>query len=313
MSVFAPFHFLRPEWLVALLPAAILLWLTVRRGDVRQAWHTHVDPVLLDALLVEGQRQSRIGPVHMLGMFWLIGAVALAGPSWRLEPSPFAEDKAALVIVLKVTPSMLEDDIAPSRLIRAGHKITDLLERRRGARNALVAYAGSAHLVMPLTTDPEVINTFARDLTPDLMPAEGDNPAAALELATAQLTQSDSPGAILFVADDWDGHAIASLERHAQEVGIPVHVLGLLADERIAIGNGPAISALEEAANLGGGTFALITPDSTDVQTLAGQIQETARSSAAGTSDRWRDEGYWLLPLLALISGLWFRRGWVLA
>jgi Ca-activated chloride channel family protein len=312
MNVLESFHFLRPWWLVALLPAAAVLLATLRRADAQRAWQRWVDPALLEALLVRGEERRRFRPAHLLCLFWLVGLVALAGPSWRREPSPFAEDRAALVIALKVTPSMLTEDIAPSRLERAAHKITDLLGRRAGARNALVAYAGSAHLVMPLTKDPNAITTFVNDLAPELMPQEGDDPVAALRLATGQLSKSGSPGAVLFFADDWDESGIAAVEEHGKQGGVPVHVLATLADERLAPENAPAVSTLRRVAAAGGGTFSLITPDSTDVVRLAGQIQQTARATAAETGDRWRDEGYWMLPLLVAMAGMWFRKGWVL-
>jgi hypothetical protein len=60
--------------------------------------------------------------------------------------------------------------VQPSRLERAAQKIRDLLAERRGTRSALIAYAGSAHLVMPLTRDADLIARFAAELSPDVMP-----------------------------------------------------------------------------------------------------------------------------------------------
>ena len=97
--------------------------------------------------------------------------LALAGPTWQREPAPFADDTAALVIVVEVTPTMLAQDVQPSRLERAALKIHDLLALRRGSVTALVAYAGSAHLVLPLTQDGDLITEFAAQLDPSIMPA----------------------------------------------------------------------------------------------------------------------------------------------
>lgn len=296
------FHFLRPFWLLALLPAAAVWWLIFHRAGAKRQWEQWVDPELLDGLLVQGGRQRRIRPLHLLGLFWLVTVLALAGPSWQREPSPFAEDKAALVMVLKVTPSMEETDIAPSRLQRATQKISDLLAARPGARNSLIAYAGSAHLVMPLTTDANVINVFAEDLSPKLMPRDGDDPLAALSLAERQLSETGQTGTILFITDELGREALAAMGAHRKKGGNPIHIWAAVADPP---------PTLKHAADAGGGSFVIITPDPSDVERLARDIQKTATSDMAGVGEKWRDGGYWFLPVLVVIGAFGFRRGWV--
>ena len=298
------FHFLRPGWLLALLPAAAVWFFIFRHDDSRDQWQQWVEPVLLNALLLKGGKQQRLRPIHILGLFWMVTLLALAGPTWLRAPSPFAEDKAALVIVLKVTPSMEETDIAPSRLQRAAQKISDLLAARPGTRNALIAYAGSAHLVMPLTTDANVINTFALDLSPELMPKEGDDAPAALKLAEQQLDKGGLPGAVLFITGELNDDAVAAFGAHRKKGGAPIHVWAATAE---------APTVLEQAANAGGGSFEVITPDRSDVERLARDIQQTATSKISGIGEEWRDAGYWLLPLLAAMGAFWLRRGWVIA
>ena len=78
-----------------------------------------MDPHLLSALMTGQSKQQTLRPVTLMASLWLLGSLALAGPTWNLEPSPFAEDQAALVIVLKVTESMNEQDVQPSRAERA--------------------------------------------------------------------------------------------------------------------------------------------------------------------------------------------------
>ena len=298
------FHFLRPLWLLALLPAAAVWWPLFRSAGAKRQWERWVDPELIEGVLVQGGRQPRIRPVHLLGFFWLLTALALAGPSWQRQPSPFAEDTAELVIVLKVAASMEETDIAPSRLQRAAQKISDLLAARPGARNSLIAYAGSAHLVMPLTTDANVINVFAEDLSPQLMPREGDDPLAALSLAERQLSKTGQPGTILFITDELDKEALTAMDAHRKNAGAPIHVWAAVAEPP---------STLKQAADAGGGSFAVITPDPSDVERLARDIQKTATSDIAGLGETWRDGGYGFLPLLVVIGAFGFRRGWVVS
>ncbi len=59
----------------------------------------------------------------------------------------FVEDRAPLMIVLALSSSMDQPDVAPTRLERAKQKVSDLIAARAGARSGLIAYAGTAHLV----------------------------------------------------------------------------------------------------------------------------------------------------------------------
>src|SRR5262245_55235383 len=100
------FHFLRPWWLLAIVPAALMIWRLLAAGDAARSWRGIIAPRLLPHLLVGGQKRKRLSPIGLLAAGWLAGSIALAGPTWQREPAPFADDSAVLVIVLKVTPSM---------------------------------------------------------------------------------------------------------------------------------------------------------------------------------------------------------------
>src|SRR5262245_37126793 len=133
------FHFLRPLWLAALLPVAAMVALIRHRQSAEAQWGGLIAPNLLQHLLVRPDRRWRLDPVYLVGFALALGIVALAGPSWRRELPPFVEDKAPLMIVLAVSPSMDQHDVAPSRLERAKQKVRDLLAARKGARTGLVA------------------------------------------------------------------------------------------------------------------------------------------------------------------------------
>ena len=120
--------------------------------------------------------------MHVLSVIWILAALALAGPAWDKEPAPFADDDAGLVVLLKVSGTMQATDVQPSRLARAKHKLRDLMQARKGLSTGLIAYSGSAHLVMPLTRDDRIVSAMVEDLTPELMPADGDALAEALEV-----------------------------------------------------------------------------------------------------------------------------------
>ena len=214
---------------------------------------------------------------------------------------------------------MLARDIQPSRLERATQKIHDLLALRPGAKTGMVAYAGSAHLVMPLTTDPKIIDMFSQALSPEIMPRQGDVAAQALELAGLLLEKENIPGSVLLIADQVAPEQLNGLQAFRQKSKIPVHILAVAADKGVIVppGSPPAASldreAMENAADAAGADLTIVTPDDRDVRKLAGRIKTSFSAEVQSQGDRWQDAGYWLLPILLVLGLFFFRRGWIVA
>ncbi|MCW3782012.1 vWA domain-containing protein [Defluviimonas salinarum] len=292
------FHFLRPLWLLALLPIAALWW-SVRRGATRRPpVRTGIAPHLGAALTVGGDSRLRILPIDGAALAMALLCLGAAGPTWSRQPDPFVAQSAALVVALKVTPSMEAADIAPSRLERAKQKIRDLLDLRSGARTALVAYAGSAHGVVPMTEDPGVMLPYLEGLAPEVMPEEGNRAASAVTLAQGLLAGEEGPGAVLFVADALDPADAASLEAAGSAIMLAM----------LPAGQGDAgfdrLSAVPVLP---------VTPDQADVVRIDRMLDAAqARAALENSELPWRDRGAWLAWPAALLTLLWFRRGWTM-
>jgi len=298
------FHFLRPYWLLLVLPVLIVWWGLWRGQDKMASWRQIMDSHLLPHLLVGEAKHARLRPIQLLLAVWVICSIALAGPAWRMEPSPFADDQAGLVVVLKVSGTMLATDVQPSRLERAKHKLRDLLEQREAASTGLIVYSGSAHLVMPLTRDDRIISSMVEDLTPDLMPTDGDALTDALLLAEQMLGKSGETGSILIIADSVSSAQVQSLSEAA--IVPPVQFLALQPP------NAPTESGLKSAANELSATVVNLTVDQSDVDTLARRALSGLKAvSVNNEGARWQDAGYTLLPLLAFLLLMWSRKGWV--
>ena len=320
LTTLQQFHFLRPAWLLLLIPALFLMWSVYQRSDSLRAWRKVISPHLLEHLLVrEGGDSGRWKPVYLLGLGWLAGILALAGPSWQMQPSPFSEDQAAMFIVVKVTPDMLAQDIQPSRLQRSVLKIHDLLALKKDIRTGLIAYAGSAHLVMPLTSDAGIINNFAAALKPGAMPLEGDEPAEAIAMASRRLNQAGVPGSIVLITDAVDNSQLAALQNTYKQSAVEVHILAMAAGPEVIPppGSYPAaaldLDSLRKAARAMGGTVITVTADQQDVERLSAGIERSISHAPTQEGQQWRDEGYYLLLLLALILLFFFREGGAVA
>ena len=292
------FHFIRPLWLL-LLPVIAMLWWVVRRARTRRDVPTDgLAPHLRAALVVGRQGGRRLQPIDGVMIALSLLAIGVAGPTWSRMPDPFVAQSAPVVVALKVTPSMEATDVAPSRLERGKQKIRDFLKLRAGARTALVAYAGSAHVVVPMTEDPSVMTPYLEGLTPEIMPIEGEQASDALRLSTGLLAQEDAPGGVLFVADSLDPADVGALD----DAPVPLAVLSMLPE-------GKRDRGLDQLS----APVVPVTPDDADMRQLDRQLNAAYRQAMLENSDQpWQDRGYWLAWPAALLLLLWFRRGWTM-
>jgi Ca-activated chloride channel family protein len=294
------FHFLRPWWLLSLIPVLAIAWAIHRHSDPSRQWRGIVADHLVPYLVRGGESSSRSGPVLLLLAGWILATLILAGPTWKREPSPFADEVAPLAIVIKVTPSMETEDIAPSRLTRSVQKVHDLLARRGASKTALIAYAGTAHVVMPPTADVGIIDNFATSLEPKIMPEEGDVAAEALLLADRSLAAAGG-GSILWITDGLAPEQQGPVIKWQSSSHTPVRLLAPLAEES------PELTSLHNAT-----TAKIITlaADDSDIDELE-RASKSAGPAAGDGGDRWQDSGYWLTPLLAVLILPFFRKGWM--
>lgn len=320
----AEFHFLRPWWLLALVAAVALPWLLARQTDVRARWRGMIAPGLLDHLLIARQAGRRLHPVHLTAVAIALGAIATAGPTWERERPPFVENTAPLVIAIDLSQTMDATDISPSRLERAKLKIHDILDRRKGARTAVFAYAGSAHMVLPLTDDAALINTYVASLATRLMPVPGKDTGKALQAAEAGLANEEAPGTILFLTDGMEQAAFGAFSGYRGRNDLMVLGIGTAEGGPVKIGEGAYLTdsagrrifakldvdALKELQRQSAVQVATVTADDTDVEWVVRRIQTAFQQKAAEGATRWRDMGWWLTIPITALGAFWFRRGW---
>lgn len=321
-------HFLRPQWFWLLL-AIPLIYLPFRiRDDVRARWKRYIAPDLLDHLLVKHHRRWRYRPIHMVCLLIFLGAIALAGPTWKREQPPFTEDKAPVVIALDLSQTMDAIDIDPTRIERAKLKLRDLLKVRNGGRTALFVYAGTAHMVLPFTTDFSLFDLYLNSLSTSLMPKSGKDTAQALRAIEDFLKDEPVPGTILFVTDGVEPQAIPAFRAFtAKEEGKDdILIMGVGTSRGGPIQVGPNrfltdatgrrvytkldVDALRSLKRMDIDATTL-TLDDDDVDWVQRHIQHHLQAVQQRDSHtRWIDEGYWLTIPIAVVAVFWFRKGW---
>ena len=316
IQALADLQFLRPQWLWALLvlpPLALWWWRRQRRND---AWRRRVDAHLLPHLLERGVGGRGIGRGALVLAIATLAILAMAGPGWRHQPQPLWQDAAPLVIALDLSSATTAGDLQPSRLLQARAAIDRLLDGRTGGQVALVAFAGDAHTVAPLTADAGNVRVFLDALAPDIMPVDGSRPGRAIAWSAGLLRQAGfARGDILLLTHDADAAARREAAAASRD-GYAVSVLGLGTAEGAVYRDARGrlvrsrmdVEALRALAAAGSGRVA--TLDAQGIEGLAGIGGDAAAGGRrTGGAAARADQGYWLLLPLLLLAALAFRRG----
>ena len=326
----AEFHWLRPEWLFA-APAVLLFAALLARGKLGTGnWRAVIDAELLPFVLSRAPGRGSDYRWWLLGLAGIVAVVALAGPAWQRIEQPVFRAEQALVVALDLSRSMDAQDVAPSRIARAKLKILDILERRNSGQTALLVYSANAFTVTPLTTDTDTIAALVNSLDTNIMPSRGSYPVVAIRKGQQLLEQAGVGfGEVLLITDGGSSPAAENTARDLKGAGYTLSVLavgttagapiprvsgGFVTDNRgkIAVPRLEATS-LRALAIAGGGRFAMLSTDDRDLDSLlSGEVILGTASDTSLATDRWREEGPWLLLLLLPLAAVAFRRGWLL-
>jgi Ca-activated chloride channel homolog len=331
-TLFGDFHFMRPIWLLALLPCALLLHWLWRQHANQGNWSRIIDPALLGALLLPQAAATRSRWPLLLLFAWLLAVLGLAGPAWERMPEPVHRSDDALIIALDLGPSMRAADVSPSRLERARFKLADVLASRTDGSTALIAYAGDAHVVSPLSDDRRTLEAMLPALSPEIMPAQGNNLPAAVTLAGELLRGAGlSRGRLLVISDSFAAaqhdEVCSRLARNGLQLSLLAVGTAQGAPVQLADGGflrnasgGIVVPSVDHATMARGarrcdGRF---SPLSLDARDLDAVLPDAHSGAAVREQDRlrrfdaWRDRGALLALLLLPLAALAFRRGWLL-
>ncbi|KPZ57839.1 VWA domain-containing protein [Pseudoalteromonas sp. P1-25] len=311
------FTFIRPAVLWLLIPALALFFIAFIKYKKQSA--DNLIAVHLAPFIMNESNTKASQPLWLVAVFCCLAIMFSAGPSFEEKQVPVFQSKSARVIVMDMSYSMYSTDIAPNRLMQSRFKALDMIELFKEGDTALVAYAGSAYTISPLTNDATTLSNLIPSLSPDIMPDKGSNVLAGLDMAKELLTQAGYiDGDIILVTDGIDQEEqsdITSFTSNSSyrlniygvgtEQGAPIKLPegGFLKDSygQIVI---PTIniSRLKSLATRSGGKFALYQPSSSDIATFAPSANSELLKDEKQSHALWRiDAGiYGLLILLPL-------------
>ncbi|WDE00565.1 vWA domain-containing protein [Thalassomonas actiniarum] len=329
----ADFHFIRPWALLAFFALFFVLWLLKRMSIAHSGWQQFL-PGHLAKVLINGMQKSKPLSLTLPFIIGTLGIVALAGPTWQKLPQPVYQVERGSVLIMDMSYSMYSTDLAPNRLTRSRYKASDLLDSLNEGEIGLIAYAGDAFTISPLTEDINNIKLLLPAISPEIMPELGSNPLAALTLAHEMLSNAGHlEGDIYWFTDGIDFEDIEDINDWSRSFPHRLNILGVGSGEGapITLPSGELMKddsgaivvprtnekRLYGLASKGRGTYRTITNDNTDINALItlkpGMESEKEEGESQNLGDQWQEAGpYLLLLLLPLLLG-YFRRGTVVA
>jgi len=332
------FHFVRPYWLLAIFALLFVLWLLKKHRFYQSPWQqflpSHLSQVLVEGTSSTNTNKKTISEQTFLLKPFIMGLltiISLAGPAWEKLPQPVYQTERGSVLIMDMSYSMYSTDVKPNRLTRARFKAIDLLKKINEGDIGLIAYAGDAFVISPLTQDIKNIELLLPSLTPEIMPELGANPIAALALAHEMLLNAGHlNGDIYWFTDDVDNEEITDIYDWSNKFGHQLNILGVGSESGAPItlpsgellkDNSGAIvvprlprQKLQSLASRGHGNYQTISNDDNDIDNLIlkdkiSERNKNEKQQSQQAGDQWQEQGAWLLLLVLPLMLSYFRRG----
>lgn len=319
--------------LLLLVPLIFFLSLWMNRR-VRQVIKTKISAKLIPMLTRSISLSARKWKLILQCLTLTLFILALARPQSGESQQKARSEGVEIMLAVDVSNSMMAEDVRPSRLELAKKELSRLLDQFTGDKVGLVAFAGSAILLSPLTTDKGAIKMYLEGLSPSTVATQGTDFKRALDEAYHGLdrggVESDSESRVtkvIIVASDGEDNEKGALDM-AQKVskeGIRIFTLGLgtaqggqipVRDERgnllgyrkdknradvISKSTGEALQALAQA---GKGSYHQVTFGGDTVKILKAEMDRLQKAQFDTMDFKQYTEHYQLFLLMAVILGL---------
>lgn len=267
-------------------------------------------------------------------LFWIFAVLALAKPQSGGSKQEVKSQGFELMILTDVSDSMMAEDVRPNRLEQMKIDMSRLLSLMPGNKVGIVAFAGSAALLSPLSTDPSAIRMYLDSLSTQSVSAQGTNIEAALEEARSAFerggvgnTDTTRATRVILVVSDGEDHepgALAKAKALAQDgirifalaygtaKGAPIPVRDSLGFQRgfkkdrkgntvLTQVNGDALNVLSQS---GAGAFYHASPGGDYLAQLVEDFNKLEKSEFDSALMVQYDEKFQYFLAVALIMGL---------
>lgn len=155
--------------------------------------------------------------------------LGLVNPKIGTKMETVKREGIDIVFAVDVSKSMLCEDVAPNRLEKSKQVISQLINQLAGDRIGIVAYAGSAFPVLPITTDYGVAKMFLQSMNPTMVSSQGTSLDEAIKLSSTYFEEDDQANKLLILISDGEDHSEGAntASEEANKLGIKIITIGI--------------------------------------------------------------------------------------
>ncbi len=155
--------------------------------------------------------------------------IALVNPRIGTKMETVKREGVDIVFAIDVSKSMLAEDVAPSRLEKSKQVVSQIINQLGADRIGIVAYAGSAFPVLPITTDYGVAKMFLQSMSPGMVSSQGTSLDDAIELSVEMFGQDKTTSKLLIMISDGEDHSDGAEDAAAaaRKQGLKIITIGV--------------------------------------------------------------------------------------
>jgi Ca-activated chloride channel homolog len=155
--------------------------------------------------------------------------IGLVNPKIGTKSETVKREGIDIVFAVDVSKSMLCEDVAPSRLEKSKQIVSQIINQLVGDRIGIVAYAGSAFPVLPITTDYGVAKMFLQSMNPSMVSSQGTSLDEAIKLSSTYFDDDKKTSKLLILISDGEDHSEGAIDAadEASKLGLKIISIGV--------------------------------------------------------------------------------------
>ncbi len=165
--------------------------------------------------------------VLLLALVGLI--IGLVNPKMGTKMETVKREGIDIVFAMDVSKSMLAEDVAPNRLEKSKQIVSQIINQLGSDRIGIVAYAGSAFPVLPITSDYGVAKMFLQGMNTDIVSSKGTSLDEAIKLSATYFDEKSKTSKLLILISDGEDHSEGAEDAadEATKLGMKIITIGV--------------------------------------------------------------------------------------
>ncbi len=213
--------------LLLIIPVLWLAYFYMRFWQIKKQ-KAAFDANLLNKVVVERSRFKPFIKLILLSLALLFLITGLTNPKMGTKLETVKRRGVDIVFAIDVSKSMDAEDVAPSRLEKAKRLVSKIVDNLVSDRIGIIAYAGEAYPLLPITTDYAAAKIFLQNMNTDLVSSQGTAIDDAINLAATYFDDDDT-NKILVILSDGEDHSQKAVEaaKEAAKQGVTIFSIGI--------------------------------------------------------------------------------------